>query len=117
MPQESYASTIWKPEEKSDFLPRQQRRDCVLVARLVMDGRQAHCVVRNISLGGVGIKIDPIIKLRAGQTLNLSCDALGSIACAVRWCSHPSYGLEFDERGKISPKVREYFDTLTPANG
>jgi hypothetical protein len=106
----------FKTVASHDFKSRAERRICRLPARMAADGHDGHCVIQNISEGGLGLCTDSIVRLRNGQRLILSCKELGDLACTVRWCAHPRYGAEFDTIGKTSQAVRDFYDSL-PASG
>jgi hypothetical protein len=104
-----------KSVESHDHRPRGERRSCALSATLAVDDRDGHCMIQNISEGGLGLLTDAIVRLRTGQRILVTSEHLGSLVCIVRWVAHPRYGVEFDSHGRKSQAVRDYYDSL-PAN-
>lgn len=98
-----------------DHKSRAERRACHVWARVTVGGRDAQCVVQNISEGGAGLSLDSIIRLSTGQRVLLSLKELGDLPCIVRWAAPPRYGVEFDGLGRQSQAVRDFYDQLTPA--
>lgn len=117
MAQESYESAIWKPSEMSDFLPREQRRSCSFFVGITVDGHDGHGMIHNLSLGGAGLKTDPILRLHAGQRLQITSKELGHLTATIRWAVHPNYGLQFEISASQRPRIREVYDSLAPAGG
>ena len=95
-----------------DHRPRVDRRTCRLTARIATRGGHTVCTIVNISIGGLGFDLAPLIRLRLGEAIVILHDRLGELHATVRWSMHPRYGAAFDAAGARSQAVRAFYDSL-----
>lgn len=93
---------------------RRDRRDCNLQAALTSTHGEWSARIINISAGGLGFTIDPMLALKPGERITLRQRDLGEVRCIVRWSTHPRYGAEFDPPGRTPPGASALFDSLGP---
>lgn len=96
---------------------RSERRSCRLDVTLRTPGGDCHALLLDISAGGVGIRLDTLMRLRPGMTVSLVAPLLGQVTCVVRWAMPPLYGAEFTAAGHALTGVRRFYDSLPPAHG
>ena len=101
----------------SDQRRRLERRECDLQATASTSHGDARVRVLNISAGGIGFAIDPMLTLRPGDRMTLRHEKLGEIPCLIRWSLHPRYGAEFAFSGKIPAGVSAFYDSLPTGPG
>lgn len=97
----------------ADQRRRLERRDCDLQAMAGTSHGDARVRVLNISAGGIGFTIDPMLALKPGDRMTLRHDLLGEIPCLIRWSLHPRYGAEFEFSGKIPAGISAFYDSLS----
>ncbi len=93
---------------------RRDRRDCDLGAVITTSSGESGARLLNISAGGVGFTIDPMLGLKPGEKIMLRQELLGEVRCIVRWTLHPRYGAEFEPAGRTPPGARALYDSLSP---
>jgi PilZ domain len=93
---------------------RRDRRDCYLQAHIATHHGESGARIINISAGGVGFTIDPMLGLKPGERVMLRQALLGEVRCVVRWGMHPRYGAEFEPAGRTPPGARALYDSLGP---
>ncbi|MFM8746385.1 MAG: PilZ domain-containing protein [Aestuariivirga sp.] len=91
---------------------RADRRDCNLDATITTRHGEIRARVHNLSAGGVGFSIDPVISLKPGDVFTLRHEKLGDVACVVRWAMQSRHGAEFTETGAPLAGVHAFYDTL-----
>ena len=96
--------------------PRQQRRICKLLAAITTRFGDTHGHIVNVSEGGLGMLLDPLMRLRPGEKITVRDASIGELTCTVRWTAHPQYGVEFEPLGKKSKTVRAFYDSLPAHN-
>lgn len=104
---ERYQTTA-SPEQRR----RLDRRICDLAAAIGTRHGETRIRLINISSGGVGFSIDPMLTLKPGDRVILKHGQLGEISCLVRWSLHPRYGAEFEFPGKLPAGVGAFYDSL-----
>lgn len=95
---------------------QRDRRDCNLKAVIITAHGEWGARIINISAGGAGFTIDPMLALKPGERITLRQDVLGEARCVVRWTAHPRYGAEFDPPGRTPPGARALYDSLGPGS-
>ena len=98
-------------------LRQRERRGCNLFAVISTIHGESGVRIINISAGGVGFTIDPMLALKPGERVTLRQAVLGEVRCIIRWTIHPRYGAEFDPPGRSPPGARALYDSLAPGNG
>lgn len=101
----------------ADQRRRLERRECDLLATAGTSHGEARVRILNISAGGVGFTIDPILSLKPGDRITLRHEKLGELPCLIRWSLHPRYGAEFAFSGKIPAGVSAFYDSLSSGRG
>lgn len=96
---------------------RRDRRDCNLPALIATRDGEFSARIINISAGGVGFTIDPMLSLKPGERVMLRQSLLGEVRCVVRWGMHPRYGAEFEPPGRTPPGAQALYDSLDPGTG
>jgi hypothetical protein len=96
---------------------RRDRRDCSLMAIITTVHGESGARIINISEGGLGFTIDPMLALKPGEKVTLRQQLLGEVRCIIRWTTHPRYGAEFDPPGRTPPGARTLYDSLAPSAG
>lgn len=91
---------------------RLDRRECDLQATVGTTHGDARVRILNISAGGIGFTIDPMLALKPGDKITLRHERLGEIPCLIRWSLHPRYGAEFAFSGKIPAGISAFYDSL-----
>ncbi len=91
---------------------RTDRRACSLDAMITTRHGEVRAQVHNISAGGIGFSIDPIISLKPGDAFTLRHEKLGDVACVVRWSMQSRHGAEFAAAGAALASVHAFYDTL-----
>lgn len=102
-------------KEGAAFAQRDARRRCMLKARLHIDRGTLGCRVHDISLSGLGVEVDPVIKLAVGQIASIECAEFGALEVVVRWGSHSRYGLELLRKPAKCARYRGLFASLGAA--
>lgn len=102
---------------REGFLPHDQRRrtdrrPCNLEATITMRHGEFRARIHNLSAGGLGFSIDPVIPLRPGEIFTLRHEKLGDVACVVRWSMQSRHGAEFTGAAAALASVHAYYDTL-----
>lgn len=95
---------------------RSDRRQCDFGAVIVSPYGEWRARIVNISAGGLGFTIDPMLDLKPGERITLREQTLGEVRCTVRWSLHPRYGAEFEPRGRTPAGVCALYDSLEPAD-
>lgn len=98
----------------ADQCRRLERRDCDLQATAGTSHGDARVRVINISAGGIGFTIDPMLTLKPGDRITLQHERLGAVPCLIRWSLHPRYGAEFAFAGKIPTGISTFYDSRPP---
>ena len=93
---------------------RRDRRACDLGAAVVTCHGEWRARIINVSAGGLGFTIDPMLGLKPGQHIMMRQQTLGQVRCIVRWSLHPRYGAEFDPPGRTPAGARTLYDLLGP---
>jgi hypothetical protein len=91
---------------------RTDRRLCNLQALITTRHGEVRAQVHNLSAGGIGFSIDPVISLKPGDIFTLRHEKLGDVACVVRWSMQSRHGAEFTETGAALASVHAFYDTL-----
>lgn len=108
-------SSIVQTPQVLDQRRRSERRACDLPAFIITRHGEIRARVNNLSAGGAGISIDPVVSLRPGETFLLRSDQLGEIPCIVRWTMHPRLGVEFAVAGQSLAAAHRFYDQLQPS--
>ena len=108
---------IRDPQQAYDQRRRTERRACNLQAVIVTRHGEISGRIYNLSAGGAGISIDPVVSLRPGESFVLRHDVLGEIPCIVRWAVHPRFGAEFTVAGAALASVHAVYDRLSADPG
>lgn len=95
---------------------RRDRRDCSLRAIITTVHGESGARIINISEGGLGFTIDPMLALKPGEKVTLRQQVLGEVRCIIRWTTHPRYGAEFEPPGRTPPGARTLYDSLGAAS-
>jgi hypothetical protein len=93
---------------------RRERRECNLWAVITTLHGETGARLLNISAGGVGFAIDPVLGLKPGERIMLRQQLLGEVRCIVRWAMHPRYGAEFEPEGRTPPGACTLYDSVGP---
>jgi hypothetical protein len=96
----------------ADQRRRLERRACDVQATAGTSHGDARVRILNISAGGIGFTIDPMLTLKPGDRMTLRHEKLGDIPCLIRWSLHPRYGAEFAFSGKVPAGVSAFYDSL-----
>ncbi len=91
---------------------RTDRRDCSLDVIITTRHGDVRARIHNISAGGIGFSIDPVISLKPGDLFTLRHEKLGDVACVVRWSMQSRHGAEFTESGAALASVHAFYDAL-----
>ena len=115
MPAESIRAEQSTARSALDPRRRSERRPCRLDVTIRTPVGDYSAQLVDLSEGGAGIRLDPIIRLRPGTPVSIIASRLGDIACILRWAIPPHYGAEFTAASKDHPLVRAFYDALAPA--
>lgn len=117
MPAESIRVEQSTARSALDPRRRSARRPCRLDVTIRTPVGDCKAQLVDLSEGGAGIHLDPIIRLRPGTPISIIASKLGDIACIVRWANPPHYGAEFTAAGMDHILLRSFYDALAPAPG
>lgn len=93
---------------------RRDRRRCDLGAAIIISHGELRARIVDISAGGIGFTIDPILGLKPGERIIMRQETLGEVRCVIRWSIHPRYGAAFDPDDRTPPGARTLYDSLCP---
>jgi hypothetical protein len=88
------------------------RRDCDIGATVISCHGEWRARIINISAGGLGFAIDPMLALKPGERITVRQQTLGEARCIVRWSLHPRYGAAFEPPGRMPPGAGTLYDSL-----
>jgi hypothetical protein len=117
MPAESCGAEHATARSALDPRRRSDRRPCRLDVTIRTPVGDCPALLLDLSEGGAGIRVDPVIRLRPGTPISITAPVLGDISCIVRWAIPPRYGAEFTVASHGLARVRSFYDTLAPAPG
>ena len=90
----------------SDRRIEQRRFPCRIHARISLSEGETYCIVENVSLGGLGLRTDAVVRLRPDQKAVVSAPEIGILSCVVRWVAAPHAGLMFRPLGNNFETLR-----------
>ena len=93
---------------------RRDRRVCDIGAAIIISHGELRARIFNISAGGIGFTIDPMLALKPGDRILVRQEMLGEVRCVIRWSVHPRYGAAFDPDDRTPPGARNLYDSLGP---
>jgi hypothetical protein len=93
---------------------RRDRRVCDIGAAIIISHGELRARIFNISPGGIGFTIDPLLGLKPGERILMRQAMLGEVRCLIRWSIHPRYGAAFDPDDRKPPGARNFYDSLGP---
>jgi hypothetical protein len=91
---------------------RRDRRGCDIGAAIIISHGELRARIFNISAGGIGFTIDPMLGLKPGERILMRQEMLGEVRCVIRWSIHPRYGAAFDPDDRTPPGARNLYDSL-----
>ena len=102
----------FKSARSFDHRRRQDRRGCDLSAALATSHGEVRARIVDISAGGIGFVLDPVLGLKAGEKVTVRQETLGEFRCVVQWALHPRYGAAFEPGASPSRAVCAFYDSL-----
>ncbi len=87
-----YDNTISVIRERRLAIPRYQ---CSIHARIAVSNHETNCKVHDVSIGGLGISVDSVVRLSSGQNVIITAPELGSLRATVKWVTPLRAGVAF----------------------
>lgn len=105
-------SRVILPERRIE----QRRFPCRIHARIALSEGETYCIVENVSLGGLGLQTDAVVRLRPDQRAIVSAAEIGTLSSVVRWVAGNHAGLMFKPMGNNFDVLRKLIEGLNEAS-
>lgn len=92
IPVDRSSNTITVIRERRMTIPRYA---CSIHARIALASGETHCTVIDVSTGGLGIRLDAVIRLKNGQPVIITAPQLGGLRGTVQWVMANRAGIAF----------------------
>lgn len=89
-----------------------KRYDYASPCAVIVGEHEIPAVVRNISAGGICLRLDANVSISTGNTVLLSLDGIESVGMVVRWSQDAIYGFQFLKSLASLPKLAELIGEL-----
>jgi hypothetical protein len=93
----------------------QRRFPCRIPARIALAAGETYCVIENISMGGLGLYTDAVIRLKIEQRVIITAPEIGSLISVVRWVAGNHAGVMFKASGNDFEHVRSLIVKMSEA--
>lgn len=90
----------------------QRRFACRIHARIALTEGETYCIVENISLGGLGLVTDAVVRLRPEQRAIITAPEIGSLVSIVRWVAGNHAGVMFKASGNNFDLIRGLIEKM-----
>ena len=92
---------------------REERRQCCLVGKIRAAFGELPCTIIDVSPHGLRIAITATEDLKPGDGVTISTAEFGAVVGAIRWATHPRYGVELAQSAELPAPLLRFYNSLS----